>query len=363
MSRRAPVGAFWPTPSQEALLRLVLGHDDQIERRWRALQPLDLDSLDPGSFCLLPLLHTRLSEAQVDGALVDRIAGTYRSTWYRNQLGFRCLASAIAALEEHGVAPIVFGGASLAGRFYTQPGHRPVPQLDVLVRPARSTEARDVLLRTGEWRLQQDRADYVRLENQDHIVLVLHRGLPAFLAGAAGPDTGLARLRPRSQSADIDTVSATVLSPADEVVVACGLGARTKTPPSIQWLLDTAAVLASGACQPSELPPAAAALKLTLAVGSSLDYLDRVQERGDLESFRASFRALPKPGRHERAAYRLGGVEGPLGGGAQRLASFARVTADASLAETLTVASSAARGAWKRRRRPAVPSVRTKTGS
>jgi Uncharacterised nucleotidyltransferase len=325
VSGRALSGAFWPTEKQEALLRLVLGHDDQVERRWRELQPLDLDVLDPGSFCLLPLLHSRLAAAQVEDPLADRIAGTYRSTWYRNQLELRCLGTAVAQIEEQGIAPVVFGGASLADRFYGHLAHRPLPQLDVLVRPEDAPHAREALRRTGDWRIDQERPAYLRLTNSERIVLVLHHGVPPYLAGAAGPQGALERLLPRTQRVTLGSVEARVLGAADEVVVACGLGARVNTPPTIQWLLDTAAVLASGECPPAGLVAAASELNLIAAVRSSVAYLEGVQERVDLGAVSSAFRAAPlQPSRHERAAYFLGGIEGRFGGAAQRLASFSR---------------------------------------
>jgi hypothetical protein len=343
VSGRAPFGAFWPTERQEALLRLVLGRDDQVEDRWHALQPLDLDGLDPGSFCLLPLLHTRLSDAGLVDPLAERIAGTYRSTWYRNQLGYRRLSTVLETLDGLDVTPIVFAGASVAARFYTQPGHRPLPQLDLLVQPDKAAEARDALLRDDGWTPGQDRPSYIRLENQERVVLVLHRGLPRYLAGALSPGEALARLLPRTQSAMLGSREAAVLSPADEVVVACGLGARTKSPPSLQWLLDTAAVLASGACSPDDLAATAAELKLTVAVRRSVEYLDRIQERLDLAGPSAFLGGDAAAGKRERLAYLLGGVGSPFADGAQRLAGFLRATSDASLAQTVRIAA-ASRG-------------------
>jgi hypothetical protein len=338
VSRRAPFGAFWPTERQEALLRLVLGRDDQVEDRWHALQPLDLDGLDPGSFCLLPLLHTRLSDAGFPDPLTERIAGTYRSTWYHNQLGYRRLSTVLEKLEGLDVGPIVFAGASVAARFYTQPAHRPFPQLDLLVHPDKAADARDALLRDDGWSLNQDHPSYIRLEkNQERTVLVLHRGLPRYLAGALTPGEALARLLPRTQSATLGSAKADVLSPADEVVVACGLGARTKSPPSLQWLLDLAAILASGACSHDDLTAAAADLKLTMAVRRSIEYVDRVQERIDLGAASEFLRAHALPSKHERAAYLLGGVDRPFAAGTQRLASLLRSTSDASLAETVRI--------------------------
>jgi len=354
VSRGPLFGAFWPTEKQEALLRFVLG-DDDVERRWRELQPLDLDLLDPGSFCMLPLLHTRLAAAQIDDPLADRIAGTYRRTWYRNQLELRCLSTAVAQIEEQGVTPIVFGGASLAARFYGHLAHRPLPQLDLLVRPEEAAAARDALLRSGDWRVDQERPGYLRLENQDHIVLVLHRGLPSYLAGAAGPRDALERLRPRTQRVTLGSSETAVLGPADEVVVACGLGARVKTPPSIQWLLDTTVVLASGECLPETLVTAASELNLIAAVRNSVEYLDRVQERVDLTGFRTALRpAAVDASRRERAAFFLGGIGGRFGRNAQRLATLSRSTMDASPSQTLSAVSAGFHDLWKGRRRRSI---------
>jgi hypothetical protein len=348
MSRRGPFDAFWPTETQEALLRLVLGRDDRVEDRWRALQPLDLDHLDLGSFCLLPLLHTRLSDAGLVDPLAGRIAGIYRSTWYRNQLANRCLGDALVELDGLDIGPTVFGGASMATRFYAQPAHRPLPQLDLLVHPDEAGEARYALLRANGWSLLQDCPSHIRLESRERTVLVLHRGLQRYLAGPLTSGEALGRLLPRRTSAALGRGEAPVLAAADEVVAACGLGARTKAPPSLQWLLDTAAVLSSGACSAVELAAAAADLKLTIPVRRSVEYIDRVAERFGLDA--AFLLAQARPSRHERAAYLLGGVDRPFAAGGQRLASFIRSTSDASLAQTVRIASAGIGGAVRERR-------------
>ena len=98
MRRRGLTGSFWPTRRQEALLRLALAAEIDVERYWRELEQLEIETLEEGTFALLPLVHRRLEQAGVDDARLPRLAGTYRSTWVRNKMQLDRLPSVLEAL-------------------------------------------------------------------------------------------------------------------------------------------------------------------------------------------------------------------------------------------------------------------------
>src|SRR5205823_8944901 len=50
-------GSFWPTPTQRALMEVSIGPAEEAPARWQALQPLEVTTLETGSFGLLPLLY------------------------------------------------------------------------------------------------------------------------------------------------------------------------------------------------------------------------------------------------------------------------------------------------------------------
>lgn len=234
-------GSFWPSATQEALLRLVCGNQDRVATRWRRLQPLDIDTLELGSFSLLPLVHRRLTEASVSDPLLPRLAGTYHNTWYRNQLKLERLSTLVEALRASGVEPLVFGGAPLAVFAYPHVGLRPIPQLDVIVAPPEARAAAEVVRGCG-WQPVGESAATRRFA-ADETFLALHAGVPVYLAGPLPAGKAAEVFRAHAQERRLGELTVTTLDPADELLFACGLGARAAVP-SVQWLLDAYQLLA-----------------------------------------------------------------------------------------------------------------------
>ena len=136
LSRGRPRGSFWPSATQRALLEVGLGPEAKAPERWRALQPLDVTTLETGSFGLLPPLYERLHELLPDDPQLPRLFGTYRSVWYRNQLLLERLAVLLPLLRQRaGVQPLLVGGMSALLRWYPRLGLRPVPLLELIVEP------------------------------------------------------------------------------------------------------------------------------------------------------------------------------------------------------------------------------------
>ena len=148
--RRRPV-AFWPTPTQERVLRIIYGPEGEARRAWTALRSrLDLDDLEPGTFALMPLLYRRLESWRTSDRLLDRLKGLYRHTWSHNQLLLASIRLLATTLEERSVDFLVAGGPLLL-RFYGDPGLRPTDRVDLIVRAENMPRAADVLQR-AEWR-------------------------------------------------------------------------------------------------------------------------------------------------------------------------------------------------------------------
>ncbi len=323
MRQRGLSGSFWPTFTQEALLQLVFGEQDRVAARWQALQPVDIDTLELGSFCLLPLVYRRLSDLGVSDPLLPRLAGTYRSTWYKNQLQLERLSSVVEVLRARSIEPIVFGGASLAVLSYAQLGFRPIPQVDVLVRPSEASSARDAALDCG-WQPAGEGAAYRRFGSEDGMVLVLHAGVPPYLAGASDPGGALDAFLPRARVHRLGDIAVTTLDPADELLFVCGLGARA-TLPSVQWLLDAYHLLvARDRLDSRRLLEQAKAFRLVRPLRETLTYLDDVSEVLRIDDLLGALDAEPVSIR-DLLAYRLAGTAaGRLGGMPQTLALHLR---------------------------------------
>lgn len=330
MSRSRGRGSFWPSATQRALLEVGLGPAEQAAVRWQALQPLDVATLETGSFGLLPLVYERLREVLPDEPQLPRLFGTYRSVWYRNQLLLERLAVLLPLLRQRAHAqPLLVGGTSALLRWYPRLGLRPVPQLDLVVEPAGAAEAAKVSTYAGWRHAAQTRSSTV-LRDDSRRVLVIHHGVPPAVVGPLG-EQGSAALRERAaELADVEGTPM-VLDPADELLFVCALGARTAPVQTCQWLVDVDRLLRSDAAPPPDaLVERARRAHLVAPVRASLRYLAEIVDDDVAQRYLTPFDAEPLSAR-DRLAFGLGGVRGSrLGGTAQVLGNYVQATADDS---------------------------------
>lgn len=313
---------------QQELLRVVLGPVEQAAAAWRALQPLDVQTLETGSFCILPLLGERLALVAPADERVPLLQGTYRSSWYRNQLALERLGATMPALREHGVEPLVIGGAALATRWYPRPGDRPIVLLELMIEPQHAERAR-AAARSAGWRPAGRRPGRRRYVDEGGRTLVVHEGVPLLAAGPLGPEGAFTELCSASLVRRLLDEPARTLAPPDELLVTCALGARTTTPASMQWLLDAARMLtAADGPEVHATVARARLLHLVEPLGDTVRYLDRLIEGEVLERWARAL-ASESSRRRDVAAYRLGGAPlGRLGGLPLTLAAHLRATSE-----------------------------------
>jgi hypothetical protein len=359
--RRGFRGSFWPTQTQEALLRILLGADDRAGvSLWQRLQPLEIDNAEMGSFCLLPPLHGRLSDIAAEDPLLPRLAGIYRSTWYKNQLQLERLAGLVTLLRERAIEPIVVGGAAIAARWYPQLGFRPVPQIELVVSPDDAEAAREVA-REAAWRPAGRTRAYGRFVNADGLILVVHAGAPPYLAGPLRSKEALAAFREAGGETAIAGASVSTLQAADELLWVCALGARTTIPPTVQWLLDAAQLLASPERPPVDVALARArTFHLVEPLRDTVAYLAGITDLPGLLDFHRALRIEPVR-RRDALAQRLAGAGGEnLGGPARTLALFLRTTADEPLRRAVAELPRHLQEAWETETVEQVPAVALK---
>jgi Uncharacterised nucleotidyltransferase len=314
MRRRGLTGSFWPTRRQEALLRLALAAKIDVERHWRELEPLEIETLEEGTFALLPLVHRRLEQAGVDDARLPRLAGTYRSTWVRNQLQLDRLPSVLEALAGAAIEPLVVGGAAVASRYYEQLGLRPILQLELMVAPADATRAGSVLSQHGWLISWRESGRFTRLlDESGNVAVLVHEGPSPYLAGPAGVAATLAAFRQRAARREVAGAEALTLSPEDELLLACAFGARRNVAPGIQWLVDVHQIGVSRDLEGGRLASRAQTQRLTWPVRETLVYLQRTTGLDGREDLVSALTAQDTTGR-ERVVYRLAANGlGPLG--------------------------------------------------
>ncbi len=328
MSDSRPSGSFWPTAIQRSLLEVALGPGEEASVRWQALQPLEVTTLETGSFGLLPLLYERLRDIAPDDPQLPRLFGTYRSVWYRNQLLLDRLAVLLPLLRQRAhVEPLLVGGMSALLRWYPRLGLRPVPQLDLIVEPERAAETVEVSTYAG-WRAAGQTRSSTILRDESERVLVVHHGAPPAVAGPL-TETAASALRERSlELADAEGVPR-VLDAADEILFACAMGARTMPVQTCQWLVDVHRVLHSqGAPTPDVLLERARRVRLVAHVSATVRYLAEIADDEVLQEYTTAFDTEPL-GQRDRIAFALAGVNGSrLAGTAQVLALYLQTTGD-----------------------------------
>jgi Uncharacterised nucleotidyltransferase len=350
-------GSFWPNPTQRALLGVALGPVEQAAARWRALQPLDVTTLEPGSFALLPLLYERLSELEPDDLQLPRLLGTYRSVWYRNQLLLERLAVLMPLLRQRAhVEPVLVGGLSAVLRWYPRLGLRPVPQIDLVVEREAAAEAVKVAGYAG-WRPTRQAPLFTRLRDESGRILVIHHGVPLAVAGALGED-GLRRFGERMLELPEVEGAPLVLDAADELLFVCASGARTTNPPSCQWLIDARYLLRSGRISSVEdVVERARRFHLVEPLRATLAYLAQLGEVDELEQILQLLRAQ-RTSRRDRLAFRLAGAGGRrLVAPAQVLAVHLMATADEPVHRVVTRLPHTLQQSWGARRLWEVPAL------
>jgi hypothetical protein len=263
------------------LLQVIAAPLDELEQRWRALQPLDIARIENGSMPLLLLLYERLKLAEIDDPLLPRLRGAHRSVWYRNQLQLKRLPE---ALESAGRGAIVFGDLAVATRYYADLGLRLITRLEFMAASA---------------------ADVV-----DHDPIV-HPGAPPHLAGPTLRRALYDAFAARSQERSIGSATVPTLEAGDELLLACASGVARAPAPPLQWLLDVWQILRSGSVtDPIRVAADAEAVGIALPLRDTVSYLTWLDPTLDAAPLAAALEAAPGS-RRDRFAQRM---SGPLPG-------------------------------------------------
>lgn len=140
IARPLPEGLV--SPRQEDLLRVIYGPSDGVAERFRDWERgLDLTDLDDGCYRLYPQLYRCIRGFAPDHHFLARMKGTFRRTYYRNQLLFRWGLEVVDRLAEAGIGCLVLKGASLVPSTGISSGLRPMADIDLLVRLADAERA------------------------------------------------------------------------------------------------------------------------------------------------------------------------------------------------------------------------------
>jgi hypothetical protein len=239
-------GTFWPSRRERLLLLTALADPDQALAAWLELRPeLDLQTTEDSVFAALPLVFRRLEAAGIDDRDLPRLKGIYRNTWVKNTLLVERLRQTVDALRAADVHMLVVGSIGAALRYYDTIGLRPTGYLELLVPEREVTRAVGALGDAG-WSTQGGRRsgspEPLALVDAGGGVCLVRTTLAAdFVVGTQEPPD--APLWAAAIDLDSGGASASALCPTDDLLAAIVTGARAKSPPSHQWIVDAAMIL------------------------------------------------------------------------------------------------------------------------
>lgn len=122
-----------PTVRQEQLLRAALLPGPEGIRSWDAwCAGGDVESLDPDSQWLLPLLYHNLRAQGIAPTRLVRYRNVYLHNWYKNNLMLRRAEQVLGHFRKGNGSVILLQGLAMALRHYATPGVRPFERLHVL---------------------------------------------------------------------------------------------------------------------------------------------------------------------------------------------------------------------------------------
>lgn len=140
-----------PSAAQDRLLRAAFHPDLDVAREsaraWES--EADLDTLDFTSVQMLPTLANRAGELSLSTELSAQITNVARVTWLRTESHARAIAPAVSDLRDAGCDPVLMKGAALVFGHGAPARLRPMFDVDVLVDPARVSDAARLLVARG----------------------------------------------------------------------------------------------------------------------------------------------------------------------------------------------------------------------
>lgn len=268
----------WPTDTQELLLKAALLENGLAISAWEEWKStVNLDSIDPGSFRLLPILYRHMYTLGISDTLMGKLKGIYRQTWFQNRLRLNDLKQLLSLFQKAAVPTMVLKGMALIQSYYKELGLRPMNDLDILVPTSRAGDAASLVRETG-WTPVSERAEMhiavlqgTHFHNAKKSGLDLHwHVLPECCDQDADDDFWTA-----SQPTTIEGTPTRTLCPTDQLMHVCMHGMRWDPVPPIRWIADAMVILrrSQGVLDWGRLLEQASQRELSLPLIEAIEYL------------------------------------------------------------------------------------------
>jgi hypothetical protein len=307
----------------------------------------------------MPLVQRQLERRDSEDPRLPRLRGMYRRNWYLNRLRLARHTPALEAIEQAGADPIIVASWELPALFYGDFGLRRIDSLQVLIRPERVEQAARAVSDAG-WEVQLEAPQsrlrtrpVVRFTKEGDECLMHLTPLHQF----TNPGRGVEPLDLWEPAVDfsLDGAPGRALSPADELLYVCLVGARTVRWPSIVWIADAMTVIAGSQIDWSRLVLQAERLRANLRLRDALLFLrDELDAPVPDEVLCDLVGAQVHP--RELLAHRAEGARWRLlGGPPESVTRFLRITANQPLGAALASLPAFLRDEWGLERKSQLP--------
>jgi hypothetical protein len=243
-----PAEGVWPNQPQQLLLQAALLDAPVAPLAWAKWQELvSLDSIDPASWKLIPLVYVNLKRLKVSDPLLRQAREVHFYHWRCNQLLFQQAGDFLDLMKDLDIPVLILKGIALANLYYPDTGSRPMADLDVLVPIEQFLPVCEYLTKAG-WKATLRELDDFALEKEPSFGAARADGLNVDIHGhvlhancTKGAD---AEFWAHAQPFALKERKALTLAPEDHLLHVISHGVRWCAVPPFRWVADAWWILA-----------------------------------------------------------------------------------------------------------------------
>ena len=232
------------THEQNLILQAILATDPkhQIDYYKKWSQLADLDSIDGGSYRLIPMLYDKIKAADYKDENQGRFKGIYKYYLFKNSMIFQKFNKTAKALSSSGIRVMALKGICLILSYYDDKAQRPMNDIDIMVDRINVKNTVLILEQLGWKRRNNSNIDDLMqilhstaFASEDGFELDLHWD-PLFIPYQ--PDIW-------KDSKTIDYMGVDIYIPCheDQIILNCVHSIMWNIMPPIRWIADVVSIL------------------------------------------------------------------------------------------------------------------------
>ncbi len=232
---------FWPTNSQILLIESALGEKENAIVAWEEWCKFnDLESIDDGSYRLIPLVYKNIGEYIKSDKYWINLKEIYFNFWELNEKLAHSSKEIISELYKKGIEVVLLKGFPLVKNYYIDSALRPMGDIDVLVSKNNFLRAIKTLSTFGwENSIQVDKIENImKYFHAIDFLNPLNYHLDLHWQIIPGMDNSEFNFITWSDKTKHFSVPVKILTPTDELFHNCIHGAQWNRIPSIRWIID-----------------------------------------------------------------------------------------------------------------------------